>query len=98
MDPAGGPGGADGAPVPPFTFTEERLAGSPPCVSVTDGRGRQWRVKWGDEVKSEAFAVRFAWSCGYFAEVTHFVAAGTIAGCPPALQRARACIGEHDGR
>jgi hypothetical protein len=98
MDPVGGPGGAAGMPRPPFNFVEEHLAGSQPCVSIRDGAGRTWRVKWGDEVRSETFAVRFAWACGYFAEVTHFVRSGTIAGCPASLQRARACIGENDGR
>ena len=53
---------------------EEHAGGSFPCVSVRDARGRLWRVKWGDEVKPEAFAVRFVWALGYFAEVTHFVA------------------------
>src|SRR5688572_15632021 len=40
-----GPGGADGAPSPPFRFLEEHRAGSQPCVSVMDGRSRRWRVK-----------------------------------------------------
>ena len=93
LDLVNGPGGADGAPVPPFTFVEEHLNGSQPCVSVTDGRNRRWRVKWGDEVRSENFAVRFAWACGYFAETTYFVESGTIAGATE-LQRARSCIAE----
>jgi hypothetical protein len=80
LDLAAGPGGADGAPEPPFTFVEEHGSGSQPCVSVTDARGRRWRVKWGDEVRSEAFAVRLVWACGYFAEVTYFVPSGLIDG------------------
>ena len=88
-----GPGGRDGAPVPPFTFVEEHLTGSQPCVSVTDGRGRRWRVKWGNEVRSENFAVRLVWACGYFAETTYFIDAGRIEGAG-ALQRARTCIAD----
>jgi hypothetical protein len=88
-----GPGGADGVPRPPFTFAEEHFSGSQPCVAVLDGRGRRWRVKWGHEAKPESFAVRFAWACGYFAEVTHYVRDGRIDGCPP-LQRARDCVQE----
>ena len=88
-----GPGGADGAPAPPFTFVEEHLNGSQPCVSVTDARGRRWRVKWGNEVRSENFAVRLVWACGYHAEVTYFIEAGEIGGAQ-ALQRAGACIAE----
>ena len=91
LDLAGGPGGPGGAPQPPFTFVEEHLSGSQPCVSIRDARGRTWRVKWGAEVRSENFAVRLAWACGYFAETTYFVSAGTIAGAAN-LQRAKACI------
>jgi hypothetical protein len=97
LDLAGGPGGREGAPRPPFTFLEEHASGSQPCVSVRDAAGRRWRVKWGAEVNAECFAVRFAWACGYFAETTHFVRAGTVHGAG-GLQRARACIGEDDGR
>ena len=88
-----GPGGADGVPVPPFTFVEEHLIGSQPCVAVRDSRGRLWRVKWGHEAKPESFAVRFASALGYFAEVTHYVASGTIDGAT-ALSRARNCVAE----
>ena len=91
-----GPGGPDGAPVAPFRFVEEHGTGSQPCVSVLDARNRRWRVKWGDEVRSENFAVRLAWACGYFAETTYYVASGTIEGCEQ-LQRARGCI-DTDGR
>jgi hypothetical protein len=93
LDLSNGPGGPDGAPGPPFTFIEEHLTGSQPCVSVTDARGRRWRVKWGHEVRAENFAVRLVWACGYHAETTYFVEAGTIAGAH-ALQRASTCIAD----
>ena len=96
LDLVGGPGGREGAPVSPFRFVEEHASGSHPCVSVVDANGRRWRVKWGPEVRSEAFAVRFAWACGYFAEETYFVPSGTIDGCPE-LARARDCVAA-DGR
>ena len=89
-----GPGGADLKPAPPFTFIEEHAGGSQPCVSVRDARGRRWRVKWGHEVRSETFAVRFVWTVGYFAEITHFVANGTIDDAKD-LQRARSCIDDN---
>jgi hypothetical protein len=88
-----GPGGVDGLPAPPFEFVEEHLTGSQPCVAVRDARGRLWRVKWGHEARPEAFAVRLAWACGYFAEVTHYVASGAITGVGD-LSRARACVDE----
>jgi len=96
-DPVAGPGGPEGVPRPPFVFVEEHLTGSQPCISVRDSRNRVWRAKWGPEARSEAFAVRFAWSCGYFVEETHFVPAGTIDGSP-VLTRARECVDEANGR
>jgi len=94
LDIINGPGGSRGAPAPPFRFLEEHTTGSQPCVSVRDANGRTWRVKWGNEVRSENFAIRLAWACGYFAETTYFVHEGTIDGANE-LQRARACIDEH---
>ncbi len=92
LDLAAGPGGRDGAPRPPFHFLEEHQSGSQPCVSVRDARGRRWRVKWGPEAQPEAFAVRLAWACGYFAEVTYYVREGCVEGAT-ALQRTASCIG-----
>ena len=88
-----GPGGAAYVPEPPFDFVEELLTGSHPSVSVRDRRRRLWRVKWGAEAKPEAFCVRFAAACGYFAEVTHYVAGGRIDGVD-GLTRARPMVGE----
>jgi hypothetical protein len=96
LDMVAGPGGRDGSPAPPFVFLEEHQTGSQPCVSVRDGGGRRWRVKWGAEVRSETFAVRLAWACGYFAEVTYFVPSGQIEGVN-GLTRAAACL-QPDGR
>ena len=88
-----GPGGADGVPVPPFRFVEEHSTGSHPCIGVRDARERLWRVKWGHEARPEAFAVRVAAACGYFAEVTHYIPAGSISGLKD-LARARQCIAD----
>ena len=91
-----GPGGRGGAPAPPYRFIEEHLSGSQPCAAVRDARGRLWRVKWGHEAKPESFAVRVAWACGYFAEVTHYIPSGVIEGASN-LSRARECI-DAEGR
>jgi len=93
LDLAAGPGGSDGAPRPPFTFVQEHLSGSQPCVSVSDARGATWRVKWGHEVNAEALATRLAWAAGYFVETTYFVRSGRIEGAST-LQRAAGCIGD----
>jgi hypothetical protein len=96
LDLAAGPGGRDGRPMPPFTFLEEHSTGSQPCVSVRDGRGSVWRVKWGHEVNAEALATRLAWAAGYFVETTYYVAEGRLQGAAD-LQRAAVCVDE-DGR
>jgi hypothetical protein len=90
-DLAAGPGGTGSEPRAPFTFLEEHASGTHPSVSVRDGHGRRWRVKWGPEARPETFAVRMAWAVGYFAEVTHYVAAGTIDGARD-LQHAGDCL------
>jgi hypothetical protein len=91
LDLAAGPGGHEGTPAPPFRFVEEHLAGSFPCVSVRDHRGRLWRVKWGGEVHTEVFATRLAWAAGYFVEVNYFVPSGRIDGVQ-AVRRAAECV------
>jgi hypothetical protein len=93
LDFHAGPGGTSGAPVPPFAFVAEHATGSNPCVSVRDAQGRVWRVKWGDEVRSETFATRMAWAAGYFVEVAYFIPEGLIKGALE-LTRARECVGE----
>src|SRR5688572_1320689 len=93
LDLAAGPGGRDGMPAAPFRFIEEHASGSFPSLSVSDARGRRWRVKWGDEVHTETFATRLAWAAGYFVEVNYFVPSGRIEGTN-GLQRARQCISE----
>src|SRR5262245_51012083 len=91
LDLAAGPGGPAFVPTPPYRFLEEPAGGSQPCVTVHDANGRRWRVKWGSEVHCETFAVRLAWACGYFAEITHFVRTGRIGGAT-ALTRAAGAI------
>jgi len=93
LDMTAGPGGAGQIPAAPFTFIEEHSSGTQPCVSVHDGNGRRWRIKWGHEVPCETFAVRLAWACGYFAEITHRLATGTIDGVGK-LSRAADSVGE----
>ena len=88
-----GPCGSKGAPAPPFHFLEEHDTGSHPCVSIRDAAGREWRVKWGQEVHTETFGTRLAWALGYFAEQTCFIPSGTIEDTRD-LRRARECIDE----
>jgi hypothetical protein len=88
-----GPCGKAGAPAAPFHFVEEHDTGSQPCVTVRDAAGREWRVKWGQEVHTEVLGTRLAWALGYFAEPSYFLAHGRIDGASE-LERARDCIDE----
>jgi hypothetical protein len=80
-------------PEPPFQFLTEHDSGTQPCVSIRDASGREWRVKWGSEVRTETFGTRLAWALGYFSEQTHFIREGTIDGAHD-LRRASDCINE----
>ena len=94
LDFRAGPGGPDGAPVPPFRFVEEDDDDAlSPKVTVEDARGRTWKIKWGDEVQAETFAVRLAWAAGYFVEPAYFVPSGTIENVPR-LAHAGTRVGE----
>ena len=85
--------GPGAPPQPPFQFIEEHDTGSQPCVSIRDAGGREWRVKWGPEVRTETFGTRLAWALGFFSEQTHFISEGEIVGATD-LRRARDCIDE----
>ncbi len=89
-----GPGGSNGAPAAPFRILEEHGTGSSPNVSVQDAKGSRWRVKWGEEVRSETFATRVVWAAGYFVETAYFVHEGKIEGASN-LQRAQQYIDEN---
>ena len=78
LDFAGGLGGRDGAPQPPFTFSEDAPGGTSPKIIVTDARRAKWIVKWGPEVKAETFATRMAWAAGYHTQPSYFVREGNI--------------------
>ncbi|HET7695680.1 MAG TPA: hypothetical protein VFK57_08240 [Vicinamibacterales bacterium] len=75
-----GAGSAANAPRGPFTFVEEDLAGHNPKVSVRDAQGREWDVKFGEEVHAEVAANRIVWALGYFVEPQYHVPSGTIRG------------------
>lgn len=92
LDLALGPGGAEGAPRPPFTFVEEDAEGHSTKVKVIDGAGVRWSVKFGEEVHSEIVATRLAWAAGYFVEPAYYVATGRIEGARD-LARAATFIG-----
>ena len=80
LDLAAGPAGVANAPKAPFSFVEEVSGGIAPKVTVTDGRGKKWMVKFGEEAKAETFASRLAWASGYPTRISYYVRAGKIEG------------------
>jgi hypothetical protein len=91
-----GAGSAAAAPRGPFTFVEEDLSGANPKVAVRDPEGREWDVKFGEEIHAEVAANRLVWALGYFVEPQYYVPSGTIRGAKN-LARAAQHIGA-DGR
>src|SRR5215207_7197359 len=73
-----GSGAAERAPKAPFVFLEEDTSGTQPKVRVRDAAGRQWDVKFGEEVHAEIAANRLVWALGYIVEEMYFVPGGLI--------------------
>lgn len=97
FDFAGGAGGVDGAPAPPFVFHEEESGGTSPKIIVKDANKRTWSVKFGPEVKAETFATRLVASMGYFVEPAYYVAKGNIDSVGRLSARAEAFINRSHG-
>lgn len=87
-----GPGAADRAPRPPFTFVREDTDGTQPKVVVQDGAGREWTAKFGEEVHSGIAASRLVWALGYVADEIYYVERGVIRGAV-GLENAAAALG-----
>jgi len=75
-----GSGGPENQPQAPFRFIEEDLSGTSPKITVEDGRGETWNVKWGSEARPSTFCSRLVWACGYFVQPEYFVKRGRIDG------------------
>ena len=80
LDLAGGPGGRRSAPQGPFRFIDRDDSGTSPKITVRDRNRLTWTVKWGPEVKAEAFASRLVWAAGYYVEPVYYVRHGRIEG------------------
>jgi hypothetical protein len=93
LDLTYGAGGKAHAPGPrgTFTFMTEDPLSSNPKFEVVDGEGVEWKVKLGQESRSETAATRFLWAAGYFADEDYYVAELTVAGMP-ALKRGRELV------
>ena len=84
-----GPGSAEQAPAPPFTFVEEVKTGESPKFKVRDARGVEWGVKLGPEAQSETVSTRLVWAVGYFAEEAYYFDRVRVEGVSGRLSRGR---------
>jgi hypothetical protein len=78
-----GKGAEARAPKGPFTFVKVDSSGVQPKIDARDADGREWDVKFGEEVHAEIAASRIVWALGYIAEELYYVPKGTFAGWTP---------------
>src|SRR5205823_94206 len=72
LDLIAGPGGKDGEPGVDFTFLKESDSGTSPKFDVQDERGTRWKVKVGEEARSETAATRLLWAAGYVVDEDYY--------------------------
>jgi hypothetical protein len=82
LDLIGGPGGKAHEPGNEFTFLEESHSGTSPKFDVRDEHGTRWRVKLGEEVKSETAATRLLWAAGYLVDEVYYRPQIRVRGLP----------------
>jgi hypothetical protein len=72
LDLVTGSGGTIHEPGARFKFIKESSAGTSPKFEVEDENGTKWKVKLGEEVKSETAATRLVWAVGYFVDDDYY--------------------------
>jgi len=82
LDLLDGPGGKEHQPSGKFKFIDEDMNGTSPKFNVVDDQGVRWRVKLGQEVKSETAATRLVWAAGYFADEDYYLPELRVDGLP----------------
>ena len=95
LDLVGGPGGKDHEPGSTFTFIEESSGGTSPKFDVRDEHGIKWKVKLGEEAKSENAAARLLWAAGYLVDEIYYRSSIKVSGLPR-LERGREFVSEGD--
>ena len=90
-----GAGGKEHEPRGSFRFIQEDRDGSNPKFTIEDQDGVQWKVKLGEEVRSETAATRLLWAVGYHTDEDYLVAQLHV-GDLPRLKRGAKYV-ERDG-
>ena len=68
-----GAGGKEHQPAGKFTFVKEDKQGTAPKFEIMDEQGVRWKVKLGEETKSETAASRLVWAAGYFTDEDYYL-------------------------
>jgi len=79
-----GAGGKGHAPNPrgTFSFLREDPQATSPKFEVVDAQGVEWKVKLGEETRSETSAARFLWAAGYFVDEDYYLTELRVTGLP----------------
>jgi hypothetical protein len=72
LDLVSGSSGKGHEPGTKFKFIKESSAGGSPKFEVEDENGVTWKVKLGEEAKSETAATRLVWAAGYFVDDSYY--------------------------
>jgi hypothetical protein len=72
LDLVAGSGGNSHQPGIHFTFIKESSSGTSPKFEVKDENGTKWKVKLGEEVRSETAATRLLWAAGYLVDDDYY--------------------------
>lgn len=95
LDLANGPGGTEHEPGTDFSFIRESTSGTSPKFEVEDERGATWKVKLGEEGKSETAATRLLWAAGYVVDLGYYRPKIRVKGLPR-LARGQAFVSSGD--
>ena len=82
LDLTTGPGGKGQEPGTEFTFIKESTAGTSPKFDVVDERGIKWKVKLGEEARTESAASRLLWATGYTVDEDYYRPQIRVRGLP----------------
>ena len=82
LDLVGGSGGKAHEPGSSLRFIEESESGTSPKFEVEDEHGVRWKVKLGEEAKSETAATRLLWAAGYVVDEDYYRPGIRVVGLP----------------
>jgi hypothetical protein len=82
LDVVGGPGGSAHEPGHVLRFIEESETGTSPKFEVEDEHGVRWKVKLGEEARSETAATRLLWAAGYVVDEDYYRPGIRVVGLP----------------